>query len=164
MILIGLGGNLPSAVGAPDATVAAAIDALIGAGLRVEARSRNYRSAPVPISDQPWYTNAVVAVATELPPRELLALLHRVEARFGRERRQVNGARPLDLDLLAYGERVQAGGGVGEPDLPHPRLHQRAFVLLPLAEVAPGWRHPITGDTVEHLIAALPPDQTAEPI
>jgi 2-amino-4-hydroxy-6-hydroxymethyldihydropteridine diphosphokinase len=162
MILIGLGGNLTGAAGTPAATIAAAIDAL-GPALRVVARSRDYRSAPVPISDQPWYVNAVVAVATELSPRELLAHLHRIEARFGRERREVNGARTLDLDLLAYDERVQAGDAA-EPALPHPRLHQRAFVLLPLAEVAPGWRHPITGDTVEHLIAALPPDQVAEPI
>ncbi|HEX4111282.1 MAG TPA: 2-amino-4-hydroxy-6-hydroxymethyldihydropteridine diphosphokinase [Stellaceae bacterium] len=163
MILIGLGGNLPSNVGAPDATIEAAIEALAAAGLWIGARSRNYRSAPVPASDQPWYVNAAIAVTTELPPRELLALLHRVEAGFGRERREVNGARTLDLDLLAYDERVQAGGE-GEPNLPHPRLHHRAFVLLPLGEVAPGWRHPITGDTVEHLIAALPPDQVAEPI
>ncbi|HEY1798690.1 MAG TPA: 2-amino-4-hydroxy-6-hydroxymethyldihydropteridine diphosphokinase, partial [Stellaceae bacterium] len=157
MILIGLGGNLPSNAGAPDATIGAAIDALRAAGVRIEARSRDYRSAPTPPSDQPWYINAVIAVATDLPPRELLALLHRIEARFGRVRREVNGARPLDLDLLAYDERVQASGE-GEPDLPHPRLHHRAFVLLPLAEVAPGWRHPITGDTVEYLIAALPPE------
>jgi 2-amino-4-hydroxy-6-hydroxymethyldihydropteridine diphosphokinase len=163
MILIGLGGNLPSAVGAPDTTIAAAIDALDAAGVKIKARSRNYRSAPVPPSDQPWYVNAVIAVATDLPPRELLALLHRVEARSGRERREINGARTLDLDLLAYEQWVQAGDE-GEPDLPHPRLHHRAFVLLPLAEVAPGWRHPITGETVEHLIAALPPDQVAEPI
>jgi 2-amino-4-hydroxy-6-hydroxymethyldihydropteridine diphosphokinase len=163
MILIGLGGNLPSGVGTPDVTIAAAVEAMAAAGLRIEARSRNYRSAPVPPSAQPWYVNAVLAVATDLPPRDLLSLLHRIEAKFGRERREVNGARTLDLDLLAYDERVQAGDE-GEPDLPHPRLHHRAFVLLPLAEVAPGWRHPITGETVEHLIAALPEDQVAEPI
>lgn len=163
MILLGLGGNLPSQVGPPAATIAAAIEALDQAGVRIVARSREYRTAPVPASDQPWFTNEVIAVKTKLAPRELLALLHRLEAQFGRERREVNGARPLDIDLLAYDDRVQAGGD-GEPVLPHPRLAHRAFVLLPLAEVARGWRHPITGETVEHLIAALPPDQIAEPI
>jgi 2-amino-4-hydroxy-6-hydroxymethyldihydropteridine diphosphokinase len=163
MILIGLGGNLPSAIGEPDATISAAIEALADAGAPITRRSRVYHTAPVPASDQPWFTNEVIAVTTRLAPRELLALLHRIEAEFGRERREVNGARTLDLDLLAYDERVQAGGN-GEPVLPHPRLTQRAFVLLPLREVAPGWRHPITGETVEHLIASLPPDQIAEPI
>ncbi|HEY5208911.1 MAG TPA: 2-amino-4-hydroxy-6-hydroxymethyldihydropteridine diphosphokinase [Stellaceae bacterium] len=163
MILIGIGGNLPSSVGDPAATITAAIGALTAAGVRVVARSRDYRSAPVPVSDQPWYVNAVIAVATDLSPFDLLALLHRIEARFGRARREVNGARTLDLDLLAYDALVAAGGD-GAPFLPHPRLHHRAFVLLPLAEIAPGWRHPITGDTVEHLIAVLSPDQIATPI
>jgi 2-amino-4-hydroxy-6-hydroxymethyldihydropteridine diphosphokinase len=117
----------------------------------------------VPPSDQPWFVNEVIAVKTELSPRDLLALLHRVEAQFGRERGEPNAARTLDLDLLAYDDRVQPGGE-GEPMLPHPRLHRRAFVLHPLAEVAPHWRHPITGDTVEHLIAVLPRGQIAEPI
>lgn len=163
MILIGLGGNIPSKVGAPDATIAAAIEELEKAGVSVTARSRAYRTAPVPVSDQPWFVNQVITVATKLSPRDLLALMHRIEAQFGRERRQVDGPRTLDLDLLAYGERVQPGGD-GEPILPHPRLSHRAFVLRPLADVAPGWRHPITGETVEHLIAGLPPDQVAEPI
>ena len=163
MILLGLGGNLPSAVGPPDATIAAAIEALATEGVQTTKRSRLYRSAPVPVSDQPWFVNAVIAVTTGLAPRELIALLHRVEARFGRERREPNGARTLDLDLLAYDERTQPGGN-GEPILPHPRLAQRAFVLLPLAEVAPDWRHPVIGDTVERLIAALPPGQIAHPI
>ncbi len=163
MILIGLGGNVPSKVGAPDATISAAIEELKKAGVPVTARSRTYRTAPVPVSDQPWFVNQVIAVKTKLSPRDLLALMHRIEGKFGRERREVNGPRTLDLDLLAYDERVQPGGE-GEPILPHPRLSHRAFVLRPLADVAPGWRHPITGETVEHLIAALPPDQVAAPI
>lgn len=126
-------------------------------------RSRLYRSAPVPPSDQPWYVNAVARIETDRSPRDLLALLHRIEAAYGRERREVNGARTLDLDLLAYGDVVLRGGD-GAPVLPHPRMHQRAFVLLPLREVAPDWHHPVLGQTVDDLIAALPPDQTAEPI
>lgn len=163
MILLGLGGNLPSKAGPPDATISAAIEALDQAGAKVTKRSRLYRTAPVPASDQPWFANEVIAVKTRLPPRELLALLHRVEAEFGRERKEVNGARTLDIDLLAYDGKVQVGGG-GEPVLPHPRLTQRAFVLLPLREVAPRWRHPITGESVKRLIASLPKDQVAEPI
>jgi 2-amino-4-hydroxy-6-hydroxymethyldihydropteridine diphosphokinase len=163
MILIGLGGNLPSNAGDPAATLAAALGALAAERVAVVTCSRRYRSAPVPVSDQPWYVNAVIAVETELAPRDLLALLHRIEARYGRERRQVNGARTLDLDLLAYDDRV-APGGEGEPILPHPRLHQRAFVLLPLAEIAPDWRHPTLGKSVVELIAVLPPEQIAAPI
>jgi 2-amino-4-hydroxy-6-hydroxymethyldihydropteridine diphosphokinase len=163
MILIGLGANLPSKAGPPEATISAAIEALEQGGAPIIRRSRVYRTAPVPPSDQPWFVNEVIAVKTALSPRDLLALMHRVEATFGRERGEANAARTLDLDLLAYDDRVQAGGK-GEPTLPHPRLHHRAFVLRPLAEAAPHWRHPITGDTVEHLIAALPHDQIAEPI
>jgi 2-amino-4-hydroxy-6-hydroxymethyldihydropteridine diphosphokinase len=161
MILIGLGANLPSRIGPPEETIAAALRALAAANVAIVARSRRYRSAPVPISDQPWYVNAVAAVGTTLSPPDLLAVLHRVEVSFGRERREANGARTLDLDLLAYDDLISRDGA---PILPHPRLHQRAFVLLPLAEIAPGWRHPVLGKSVTELIAALPADQVAEPI
>ena len=130
--------------------------------MRTVARSRWYRSAPVPPSDQPWFVNGVAAVETTLDPAALLALLHSVEARFGRVRREKNAARVLDLDLLAYGERVSAPDDV--PVLPHPRLHQRAFVLRPLAELAPNWRHPRLGMGVQALLAALPPQSVAEPL
>ena len=83
--------------------------------------------------------NGVAVVETSLPPGDLLALLHEIERRFGRERREVNAARILDLDLIAYGDLVRTDA---PPLLPHPRLHERAFVLLPLADVAPDWRHP----------------------
>lgn len=161
MILLGLGANLPTArYGAPRETLEAALAALEAEGVRIIARSRWYRTAPVPPSDQPWFVNAVVAVATDRTPADLLALLHRIEARFGRRRQQRNEARPIDLDLLAYDDVVFDEGGLV---LPHPRLHQRAFVLLPLAEVAPGWPHPRLKRVVEALIAELPADQRAEP-
>jgi 2-amino-4-hydroxy-6-hydroxymethyldihydropteridine diphosphokinase len=164
MILIGLGANLPSPRhGPPAATLAAALDALAADGrVRVVGRSRWYETAPVPVSDQPWYVNGVARVATDLPPAELLARLHAVEADFGRVRSVRNAPRLVDLDLLAYEGRVIDGEGGLE--LPHPRLHERAFVLLPLAELAPGWRHPRLHRTVEELIAALPPDQVARPL
>jgi len=101
--------------------------------------------------------NGVASVATALEPVALLALLHGVEAEFGRVRGARNEARLLDLDLLAYGDRRREGPE--PPLLPHPRLADRAFVLLPLAEVAPDWRHPVSRDSVRQLIARLPAGQ-----
>lgn len=162
MIFIGIGANLPSPAGPPRATAEAALQALAAAGIAVRRRSRWYESAPVPPSDQPWYVNGVVEVETGLDPAALLAVLHRIEAAFGRTRTVANAARPLDLDLLVYDDRVLDG-----PDgviVPHPRLHERAFVLLPLAELAPDWRHPRTGQAISTLIAALPPGAEARSI
>jgi 2-amino-4-hydroxy-6-hydroxymethyldihydropteridine diphosphokinase len=158
MILLGLGANLPSAAGAPAATLAAALRALADAGVTIERRSPWYRTAPVPAGDQPWYVNGIAVVATPLGPTDLLALLHRVEAGFGRVRRTPNEARPLDLDILDYHGLVRETA----PVLPHPRLHLRGFVLLPLRDVAPAWRHPVTGEGLAELIARLPPEQLAE--
>ena len=161
MILLGLGANLPSAThGPPPATLAAAIDALAAEGIALERRSPWYRSAPLPAADQPWFVNGVIAVTTRLGPADLLAVLHLTEQRFGRHRRLRNEPRVLDLDLLDYHGRVEGGGS--PIALPHPRLHERAFVLLPLRDVAPDWRHPISGLSVEALIAALPPGQQIE--
>ena len=158
-ILVGIGANLESArYGAPRATVEAALAALPRAGIAVLAHSRWFESAPVPPSDQPWYVNGVALVASRLPPRALLDRLHAIEAEFGRVRLARNEARVLDLDLLAYGaiRAAEADGLV----LPHPRLAERAFVLLPLADVAPDWRHPATGLALADMLASLPPGQT----
>jgi 2-amino-4-hydroxy-6-hydroxymethyldihydropteridine diphosphokinase len=161
VILVGVGSNLSDERhGAPIDVCRAALERIEGPDLRIEARSRWYRTAPVPVSDQPWFVNAVVAVRTALPPAGLLALLHEVEAEFGRVRRLRNEARVLDLDLLAYGDLVSQGGA--GPVLPHPRLHERAFVLLPLADVAPGWRHPVTGAGLAEMTARLPAGQDIE--
>jgi 2-amino-4-hydroxy-6-hydroxymethyldihydropteridine diphosphokinase len=160
-ILIGLGANLPSPrFGAPVTTLHAAAARLQELGIRVLARSRWYESAPIPVSDQPNFVNAVVSVATELEPTPLLALLHRVEAEFGRVRGVRNAARLLDLDLLAYRDIVSHDGA---PQLPHPAMHLRAFVLLPLREIAPRWVHPWLGKSLDALIAELPPGQDARP-
>jgi 2-amino-4-hydroxy-6-hydroxymethyldihydropteridine diphosphokinase len=158
MILVGLGANLPSTAGPPRATLEAALRALQAAGVCLERRSPWYRSAPLPPSGQPWYLNGVARVATALGPLALLALLHRVEASFGRRRGRRNTPRVLDLDLLDYDGLVRRG----RLKLPHPRLGERAFVLRPLADVAPLWRHPVTGLGVAELLAALPPERRVE--
>ncbi len=156
MILIGFGGNLSSAVGAPTATFGAALARLESAEVVVIARSHWYESAPVPVSDQPLFVNGVVAVRTALGPEELLSLLHQIEADFGRVRHTLNGARTLDLDLLAYDDLVRLEE---PPVLPHPRLHERAFVLWPLNDIAPDWRHPVLGLTSAALLEKIPPEQ-----
>jgi 2-amino-4-hydroxy-6-hydroxymethyldihydropteridine diphosphokinase len=122
-----------------------------------------YRSAPVPPSDQPWFVNAVAELRTDLSADALLAELHAVEAEFGRVRAEAYAARQIDLDLLDYGGKV-ALGGPGKAILPHPRLSGRAFVLLPLADLAPNWRHPLLELPIRELLEALPADQTAKPL
>ncbi len=157
MILVALGANLPSPThGGPRQTLEAALVALDRAGLPVAARSAWYETAPVPLSDQPWYVNGVAVVTSALGPAEVLTILHGIEADFGRVRQAVNAPRVLDLDLLAHGDRVSDGW----PLLPHPRLHERAFVLRPLADVAPDWRHPRSGLDLGRMLAGIGPDQT----
>jgi 2-amino-4-hydroxy-6-hydroxymethyldihydropteridine diphosphokinase len=162
-ILIGLGANLPSPVhGSPSQTLEAALHALARRGLEIPTRSRWWESAPVPASDQPWYINGVAELAGAPDPEALLAVLHEVEAEFGRLRSVPNAPRILDLDLLAYGDLLRPGPA--PPILPHPRLAERAFVLRPLAEIRPGWRHPSSGLDVASMIAALPANQVARPL
>ena len=157
-IFIGLGANLPSPVhGTPRDTIAAAIRALEVGGLAIRARSPLYESEPVPVSDQPWYVNAVIEAVSDLPSAEVLALLHSVENAFGRVRALRNEARVIDLDLLDCRGEIRAGPE--PPILPHPRLTERAFVLMPLNDIAPAWRHPASGLGAAQLLAELAPGQ-----
>jgi len=163
MILVALGSNLHSPLlGPPAATLAWALLRLRAAGLTVERLSSWYESAPVPASGQPWFLNGVARLAAAPSPGRLLALLHEIEEAAGRRRAEANAARPLDLDLIDYEGRLSLPGAW--PVLPHPRLAARAFVLLPLADVAPGWRHPWTGQGLAELMAVLPPDQLCRPL
>lgn len=156
MIVIGLGGNLPSQFGSPSGTLLAAVDALGQRAIIVRRLSPLYETAPVPVSDQPWYVNAVAAVETPLRPADLLLTLQRIEAQFGRVRTVRNAARVIDLDILDYDGQLVDEAGL---KLPHPRLAERAFVLYPLRDIAPAWRHPVTGKTIDALIAELPKEQ-----
>ena len=165
MILIGIGANLPSPEhGTPLETCKAAVRALDDAGLAVSAQSTWYESMPVPVSDQPWFINGVVRVETDRDVPDVLALLHSIEADFGRVRAERNAPRILDMDLLCYGQRIVGGDGEGGAVVPHPRMAERAFVLKPLAELAPEWRHPVSGLPISALIEALPADQVARPL
>ena len=162
MILIGIGANLPApGYRTPLETCRAAL-ARVAAESRVRRQSAWYTSAPVPASRQPWFVNAVAEIETAVSPHALLRMLHDLEAHFGRVRRRRNAARTLDLDLLDYDGLVQepAAG----PNLPHPRMHERAFVIIPLCEIHADWRHPVSGRTADALRRALGADQKVERI
>lgn len=154
MILIGLGANLPSRAGAPAATLRLALADLSQDDVTVIAVSAFYKNPAWPDPRDPDFVNAVARIGTARSPEDLLSLLRATERRFGRTPGERNAPRALDLDLLDYEGRVQAG----PPALPHPRLAERGFVLFPLSDIAPLWRHPVSGLLVDALIDALPPE------
>lgn len=176
--LIALGANLPIGEESPEVALRAAvarIGALVG---RVDACSRFFRTPCFPPGAGPDFVNAAVSVRTHLAPRSILTALHDIEAGFGRQRDERWGARVLDLDLLAAADQVlpdratQAAWMGLAPDeqqrkapdrliLPHPRLQDRAFVLVPLADIAPDWRHPVLGRSVRDMCAELPEQDRA---
>lgn len=156
-IFIALGANLPSAeYGAPRATLEAALSLLAHEGIAILRRSSWWQSGPQPASAQPDFINGVIEVETALSARDLLETLHRVESAVGRVRQQRWEARVLDLDLIDYRGQCRLGEGRG-PALPHPRAAERLFVLLPLQEIAPEWRHPVSDRGLTELIAAAHP-------
>ena len=166
-VFVALGANLPHpSFGSPLATLQHAVRVLNQVSSTTVGRhSRWYRSRPVPASDQPWYVNGVAEIGTAWSPRDLLRILHEIEAEFGRQRTVANAARTLDLDLIDYDGLVQpVSSDPLSPILPHPRCHERAFVLLPLRELAPHWRHPVSGQAIDQLIASLGNFSDIEPM
>lgn len=178
MSYVAMGSNVTSSIGTPRETLLSACVKLEKTGLVIRAKSRIYRTPAFPPGNGADYANAVIEVGHNCTTERLLEILHETENEMGRVRKTRWGARILDLDLLATGqdilpsvEKVQEWMDLTlerqrelAPDtllLPHPRLHERAFVLVPLAEIAPSWRHPILGQTVEGMCAALAPADLA---
>ncbi len=149
-----VGANLPADGRTPLATCRWSVEQLaLLPGLRLRAVSHWYATRPVPESDQPSFINGVAVLAGAAEPHWLLQALHGIEAAAGRVRTEPNAARTLDLDLLAMDGLVLSTPGLV---LPHPRMQQRAFVLVPLHDVLPGWRHPVLGLDAGQLLAMLP--------
>jgi 2-amino-4-hydroxy-6-hydroxymethyldihydropteridine diphosphokinase len=154
---IGMGANLPSAAGTPHATLAAAAARLESIG-RVRRRSSLYSTEPVGFAEQPRFINAVVQLETNLDPRDLLQGLLSIEQEFGRDRTAgfANGPRTLDLDILLYDDRkISERNDERGLQIPHPRLAERAFVLVPLCEIAPRIVAAEGGTTVSQLLDRL---------
>ena len=175
--LFALGGNQPSQAGPPEATLAAALQSIASVAT-VRAVSKFYRTPCFPAGAGPDFVTACAVLDHDGPPVALLDVLHAIEANFGRERRARWSERTLDLDLLAVGNRVlpdvagqdhwrnlppedQARLAPDRLILPHPRMQDRAFVLVPLCDVAPDWRHPRLGLTVRQMRDRLPQTERA---
>ena len=166
---LGLGANLPFGSNQPVDTVQQAARRLSEAGLTNLRLSGFYRTSPYPASNQPDFVNCVAAVETDLLPEGVLELCQTIEQDLGRERNVRWDARTLDIDLLAYeglvlphdqtwiglAEASADGTVVGDLVIPHPRLHERAFVLVPLRDLAPQWRHPVLRKTVSELLDGI---------
>jgi 2-amino-4-hydroxy-6-hydroxymethyldihydropteridine diphosphokinase len=147
--------SLGANIGDREANLRAAIERLSAPDLRVLRESPVYETEPVGAAGQRWFLNMVVEAETALFPLQLLARTGRVERELGRVRTVPNGPRTIDIDILLYGKAV-----VSTPrlEIPHPRMVERRFVLAPLADLAPGLRHPLTHQTVRQLLEAAPPE------
>jgi 2-amino-4-hydroxy-6-hydroxymethyldihydropteridine diphosphokinase len=158
-ILLGLGANMRGAWGEPRATLARAVRELVAGGLAVVRASSLYTTAPLGLGRQSRYLNAVLAVEGSLAPAAVLRLVKQIERQAGRRLGRHWGPRPLDIDVLDHGHkrigRSQARRRPGQLLLPHPEMHRRAFVLVPLQEIAPSWRHPRLGVGAATLLARL---------
>jgi len=161
MILIAIGANLPGPEDtAPIENCRAAVPLLCAIpGLTFVALSSWYRTVAIPHADHPDYCNGVIRLGGEIDPVVLLDKLQEIELGFGRQRRAPNAPRPLDLDIIDLNGLVRA---TPTPVLPHPRAHLRAFVLRPILDVAPAWRHPALRQNISTLLAELP-QQSIQP-
>lgn len=159
-VIVALGANLKGEYPSIQALLEAALEAFEPEGLTVLRRSSWWRSAAWPDPTKPAYLNGVAVVETALGARETLAALGRIETAFGRERSVPNAPRTLDLDLVAYGRSLSPDPAL---TLPHPRAADRRFVMGPLAEIAPAWRHPVSGRTAEALAGTATVGRDAAP-
>jgi 2-amino-4-hydroxy-6-hydroxymethyldihydropteridine diphosphokinase len=155
LIYLSLGSNL----GDRAENLERAITALPDAGARVLRRSSVYETEPLDFLAQPWFLNSVVEAETSLPPRHLLHALQGIERAFKSRKLVARGPRIIDLDIIFYGASVIR---TEEMEIPHPRMAQRRFVLVPLAELQPGLHHPVLGATIVELIAALKDKSTVQ--
>jgi len=156
MKLIGFGANLASKYGSPEQTLFKALEVLRSHDVEILRVSSLWLSAPVPVSDQPWYHNGVAIINASHDPRYLLKVLKSIEKDFGRVSLKRNDARVLDLDILAYDDVVMREDHLM---IPHPRMHERAFVLYPLHEIAPEWVHPVLNLSVGQMMGMIGADQ-----
>ena len=161
VVVIALGSNLAGAFASCELLLEAALTRLSEQGFDVRARSSWWRSVAWPDPSDPPYVNGIALVATEMDPQQALKDLAALEVEFGRRRGAANAPRTLDLDLIAYGRVLISESGL---EIPHPRAHARRFVMGPLAETAPGWRHPITGEMAVVLAARAGVGADAHPI
>lgn len=160
-VIVALGGNLAGDFASPQALLEAALSRFAQAGLPVVRRSSWWKSAAWPDPTGNEYRNAVVVVETQKSPEETIRTLFSLEADFGRLRSEKNAARTLDLDLIAHGRFVL---NTEELSLPHPRAGERFFVMGPLAEIAPGWRHPVLGKTARDLAQTAQTGRDSTPV
>jgi 2-amino-4-hydroxy-6-hydroxymethyldihydropteridine diphosphokinase len=155
-IFIALGANKAYRSAGPLENLQSALKALESAGVTIIKASRPWRSPAWPDPSDPPYVNACAQVACMLGPGELMALLHGIEKRHGRQRSVKNAPRSLDLDLIDFQGAIRHPDQTAGLQLPHPRATGRAFVLLPLRDIAPDWRDPVSRQTLDQLIARLP--------
>jgi len=177
-VLLAIGANLSSSIGPPEETISESLADFAPAGVEVTAVSPLYRTPAFPPDSGPEFVNGAVLCKSALPADEILGAMKKIEEKFGRGPSGRWAARVLDIDLLGVGDLVlpdlatfnrwyrlsperQQEHTPSQLVLPHPRMHQRAFVLIPLADIAPGWKHPVLAKTVKEMLADLPKSELA---